>query len=55
MILNENCGCTDILRNLGFVKLYKDAGLTGVGECTLETRDRTVMATVKDLERYVLG
>jgi len=42
-------------RNLVFVKVFTDAGLTGVGECTLETRDRSVMATVADLSRYVPG
>lgn len=42
-------------RNLVFVKVYTDAGITGVGECTLETRDRSVMATVEDYKRYVIG
>jgi galactonate dehydratase len=55
-VIDVQTFCVDAnWRNLVFVKLTTDTGLTGVGECTLETRDRSVMATVSDLSRYVLG
>lgn len=42
-------------RNLVYVKVSTDAGITGYGEATLETRESAVCACVKDLQRYVLG
>lgn len=42
-------------RNLTFVKIYTDLGITGVGECTLETRDKSIVASIEDYKRYVIG
>lgn len=41
--------------NWVYVKVYTDEGITGVGECSLETREQTVMAAVLELKRYVIG
>ena len=46
----------DVYRtNWVFVKVLTDSGLYGVGEATLETRELTVQAAVKELERYLMG
>ncbi|MBO8173335.1 MAG: galactonate dehydratase [Bacillaceae bacterium] len=42
-------------RELVFVKITTDEGITGVGECTLETRRHAVEAAIQDMQRYVLG
>ncbi len=41
--------------NWVYVKVYTDEGITGVGECSLETREQTVAAAVLDLKKNVLG
>lgn len=41
--------------NWVFVKVYTDEGITGVGECSLETREQTVAAAVMELQRGLLG
>lgn len=37
------------------LKLYTDEGVTGVGECTLESKEETVLGALKDLSRYLIG
>ncbi len=37
------------------LKLYTDEGVTGVGECTLESKEETVVGALKDLSRYLIG
>jgi galactonate dehydratase len=37
------------------LKMFTDDGVTGVGECTLETRESTVVGAVQDLSRYLIG
>ena len=51
---------TYILENPGprkfvFVKVMTDEGLYGWGEATLEMKQNTVVAAVRDLEQFVLG
>ena len=41
--------------NWVFVKVYTDEGITGVGECSLETREQTVSAAVLELKRTVVN
>ncbi|HZP19744.1 MAG TPA: mandelate racemase/muconate lactonizing enzyme family protein [Bauldia sp.] len=41
--------------NFVFVKLYTDDGIDGVGEATLEWKTNAVVATIGELERYILG
>ena len=41
--------------NWVYVKVYSDEGITGVGECSLETREQTVSAAVGELKRYLVG
>lgn len=41
--------------NWVFIKVYTDEGITGVGECSLETREETVVAAVLELKRHLLG
>lgn len=41
--------------NWVYVKVETDEGLTGVGECSLETREQTVVAAVLELKRQLLG
>ena len=41
--------------NWVYVKVYTDEGITGVGECSLETREQTVAAAVRELNRYLVG
>jgi len=41
--------------NWVYVKIYTDEGITGVGECSLETREQTVVAAVLELKRYIVG
>jgi galactonate dehydratase len=38
-----------------FVKMYTDAGITGIGEGTVEGRISTVVAAIKELEEYLIG
>src|SRR4051812_7164768 len=38
-----------------FVKMHTDAGITGLGEGTVEGRIPTVMAAIKELEPYLVG
>ncbi len=42
-------------RNWLFLQIETDEGITGVGEATLEGREKTVEAAVHDLERSLLG
>ena len=37
------------------LKMYTDEGVTGVGECTLESKEETVIGALKDLSRYLIG
>lgn len=41
--------------NWVYVKVYTDENITGVGECSLETRERTVSAAVGELKNYLVG
>ncbi|MCL1854162.1 MAG: galactonate dehydratase [Clostridia bacterium] len=41
--------------NWVYVKVHTDGALTGVGECSLETREQTVVAAVLELKRHLLG
>lgn len=41
--------------NWVYVKVFTDEGITGVGECSLETREQTVVAAVNELKRYLIG
>lgn len=41
--------------NWVYIKVETDEGVTGVGECSLETREQTVRAAVLELKRYMLG
>src|SRR5579859_7323724 len=37
------------------LQVYTDEGVTGVGECTLESKEETVVGALKDLSRYLIG
>lgn len=41
--------------NFVFVKIYTDAGLTGVGEGTLEYKERALVGAIEDLKEYLIG
>lgn len=41
--------------NWVYIKVYTDEGITGVGECSLETREQTVAAAVLELKRSLVG
>ncbi len=47
--------CHAYRTNWVFIKVMTDAGITGVGEATLEMRELTVEQAIKELERYLLG
>jgi galactonate dehydratase len=51
----ETFVCDAYRTNWVFVKVLTDEGLYGVGEATLETRERTVLAAIQELERYLVG
>lgn len=38
-----------------FVKIHTDAGITGIGDATLENRTRTCATAVDELARYLVG
>jgi galactonate dehydratase len=38
-----------------FVRMHTNAGITGIGEGTVEGRISTVMAAIKELEEYLIG
>ena len=42
-------------QNWHFVKITTDEGITGVGEASLEGREKTVAAAVDELSRYLIG
>ena len=46
--------CDAYRTNWVFIKVHTDAGLYGVGEATLETRERAVEAAIQELERYLV-
>lgn len=41
--------------NWVYIKVYTDEGITGVGECSLETREQTVSTAVLELKRHIVG
>jgi galactonate dehydratase len=41
--------------NWVYVKVFTDEGVTGVGECSLETREQTVVAALGELKRHLIG
>ena len=47
--------CAANWRNFVFVRVDTDAGLHGWGEATLEGRERTVVAAIGELARYLVG
>ena len=47
--------CQSYRTNWVFVKDLTDSGLYGVGEATLENREKTVQAAINELERYLVG
>ncbi len=47
--------CFAMWRNWVFVELVTDAGLTGVGEATLEGRELTMAGHLEDLRRALVG
>ena len=42
-------------RNWAIVKIETDAGISGVGEGTLEGREQSVETAIRELERYLIG
>lgn len=38
-----------------FIKMHTDAGIVGIGEGTVEGKITTVMAAIKELEKYLVG
>lgn len=47
--------CHAYRTNWVFLKVHTDAGIYGVGEATLEMREKTVEAAIMELERYLVG
>lgn len=47
--------CDAYRTNWVFVKVHTDEGLYGVGEATLEYREKTVVSAIEDLSRSVIG
>lgn len=47
--------CDAYRTNWVFVKVFTDEGISGIGEATLEYREKTVIAAVHDLERTLIG
>jgi galactonate dehydratase len=47
--------CYAYRTNWVFVKVLTDEGLYGIGEATLEMREKTVEAAIHELERYLVG
>jgi galactonate dehydratase len=41
--------------NWVYIKVFTDEGVTGLGECSLETRELTVVKAVEELKRHILG
>ena len=41
--------------NWVFLKVYTDAGITGVGEATLEHKEHALLGAIEDLKYYVVG
>jgi galactonate dehydratase len=42
-------------QNWHFVKITTDEGIVGVGEASVEGRERTVAAAVDEFSRYLIG
>ena len=47
--------CHAYRTNWIFVLVDTDAGVTGVGEATLEHREQTTVQAIHELERYMVG
>lgn len=41
--------------NWVFVKVYTDAGITGIGEATLEYKEKALLGAVEELKHYLIG
>lgn len=41
--------------NWVFVKIYTDEGITGLGEATLEYKERALEGAIEELKRYLIG
>ena len=41
--------------NWVFVKIYTDEGITGLGEATLEYKERALLGAIEELKRYLIG
>ena len=41
--------------NWVFVKVYTDEGITGVGEATLEYKEKALIGAVEHIKEYLVG
>ncbi len=42
-------------RNYFYILLHTDAGITGLGEATLESHDHSIIGSLRDLEELIIG
>ncbi len=41
--------------NWVLVKIYTDEGITGLGEATLEYKEKALVGAIEELKRYLIG
>lgn len=55
-VTDVRCFTVDCFRtNWVFVKVYTDEGLTGVGEATLEYKEKALIGAVEHIKEYLVG
>lgn len=55
-VTDVKCFAVDCFRtNWVFVKVYTDEGLTGVGEATLEYKEKALLGAVEHIKAYLVG
>ena len=55
-VTDVKCFVVDCFRtNWVFVKVYTDEGITGVGEATLEYKEKALLGAVEHIKEYLVG
>ena len=55
-VTDVKCFTVDCFRtNWVFVKVYTDEGVTGVGEATLEYKEKALLGAVEHIKEYLVG
>ena len=55
-VIDIKCFTVDCFRtNWVFVKVYTDSGIDGVGEATLEYKEKALLGAIEHIREYLIG